>query len=494
MSNPLKKLASQTVVYGLGSVLPRVITFLFSFILTYLFKKPSELSANTEYYAYISFVNILFTYGMETAFFHFSNKIENKKLVYSTALMSIVGSSIGLSLLFILFSGSIAEFIKDPDHSNFVIWCVLIVATDAMMAIPFARMRLNNQARRFGALKLLNVTIFILVSVFYFYICKPAFYNEPASYFASFYDPEIGVGYTFLAGLIANIVCLLFLAKEFLGIEYIFDKGLWKQMLSYAWPLLILGFAGMINETFDRFILKYLLPEDIAKTELGIYGACYRIAMLMTIFTTAFKYAAEPFFFSQAKQVDSKKLNALVMKYYVLFCLFIFLGTMMNLPWLQKAVSEEYRVGLAVVPILLLANLCVGVYWNLSIWFKLTGQTRFGAVITIIGAVITLVINFLGIPKFGFMACAWATLASYCIMMVTSYVLGQKYYPVKYNLRSIFVFTFLALGLYGISLLYDDMQNVILKLILNNMLFGLFAFIFYKLEFDNLKKLKHLES
>ncbi|MDF2452379.1 MAG: polysaccharide biosynthesis protein, partial [Bacteroidota bacterium] len=225
-----------------------------------------------------------------------------------------------------------------------------------------------------------------------------------------------------------------------------------------------------------------------------IYGACYRIAMLMTIFTTAFKYAAEPFFFSQAKQVDSKKLNALVMKYYVLFCLFIFLGTMMNLPWLQKAVSEEYRVGLAVVPILLLANLCVGVYWNLSIWFKLTGQTRFGAVITIIGAVITLVINFLGIPKFGFMACAWATLASYCIMMVTSYVLGQKYYPVKYNLRSIFVFTFLALGLYGISLLYDDMQNVILKLILNNMLFGLFAFIFYKLEFDNLKKLKHLES
>ena len=494
MSNPLKKLASQTAVYGLGSVLPRVITFLYSFILTYIFKQPSELAANTEFYAYISFINILFTYGMETAFFHFSNKIEEKERVYSTALISIFGSSIGLSLLFILFSGSIADFIKEPEHVNYIIWCVLIVATDAMMAIPFARLRLNNQAKKFGALKLLNVFVFILICIFYFNICKPAYVNEPDSTLAKFYNPEVGVGYMFLAGLIANLVSLLFLAKEFIAVQYVFDKELWKQMLSYAWPLLILGFAGMINETFDRFILKYLLPEGIAENELGIYGACYRIAMFMTIFTTAFKYAAEPFFFSHAKHEDSKKLNAMVMKYYVLFCLFLFLGTMMNLPWLKYAVSEKFRDGLGVVPILLLANLCVGVYWNLSIWFKLTGQTKFGAMITVVGAVITLVINFVGIPKFGYMACAWATLASYGIMMVTSYVMGQKYYPVKYNLRSIFVFTFLALGFYFISTLYSDMESTTIKLILNNILLALFAFIFYKLEFDNLKKLKHFES
>ena len=494
MSNPLKKLASQTVVYGLGSVLPRVITFLYSFILTYIFEQPAELSANTEFYAYISFINILFTYGMETAFFHFSNKIEDKQRVYSTALMSIFGSSLGLSLLFILFSGSIADFIKEPEHVDYIIWCILIVATDAMMAIPFAQLRLNNQAKKFGALKLLNVTVFILICIFYFNICKPAYLNEPDSTFAKFYNPEVGVGYTFLAGLMANLVSLLFLAKEFIGVQYVFDKDLWKQMLNYAWPLLILGFAGMINETFDRFILKYLLPEDVAKDELGIYGACYRIAMLMTIFTTAFKYAAEPFFFNHAQHQDSKKLNAMVMKYYVLFCLFLFLGTMMNLPWLQYVVSEKFRTGLGVVPILLLANLCVGVYWNLSIWFKLTGQTKFGAIITIMGAVITLVINFVGIPKFGYMACAWATLASYSIMMVTSYILGQKYYPVKYNLRSISVFTFLALGFYFISTLYSGMEGMIVKLILNNILLALFAFIFYKLEFDNLKKLKHLES
>lgn len=494
MSNPLKSLASQTAVYGLGSVLPRVITFLYSFILTYIFKQPSELSANTEFYAYISFINILFTYGMETAFFNFSNKIDDKERVYSTALISIFGSSIVLSLLFIGFSGSIAEFIKEPDHVNFIIWCVLIVATDAMMAIPFARLRLNNQAKKFGALKLLNVTVFILICIFYFNICKPAYYNEPASFFAGFYHEEVGVGYMFLAGLLANLVSLLFLAKEFIHVKYVFDKELWKQMLYYAWPLLILGFAGMINETFDRFILKYLLPENIAKSELGIYGACYRIAMLMTIFTTAFKYAAEPFFFNHAKHADSKKLNAVVMKYYVIFCLFLFLGTMMNLPWLQYVVSEKFRTGLGVVPILLLANLCVGVYWNLSIWFKLTGQTKFGAAITIFGAIITLVINFYGIPKYGFMACAWATLASYGTMMIASYILGQKYYPVKYNLRSIFVFAFLALGFYFISLLYSEMENTILKLVLNNILFTLFAFIFYKLEFENLKKLKHFES
>jgi len=494
VSNPLKKLASQTAVYGLGSVLPRVITFLYSFVLTYIFKQPSELSANTEFYAYISFINILFTYGMETAFFHFSNKIEEKERVYSTALMSIFGSTVGLSLLFILFSGSIADFIKEPEHVNYIIWCVLIVATDAMMAIPFARLRLNNQAKKFGALKLLNVFVFILICIFYFNICKPAYVNEPDSALAKFYNPEVGVGYMFLAGLLANLVSLLFLSKEFIAVQYVFDKDLWKQMLNYAWPLLILGFAGMINETFDRFILKYLLPEGIAENELGIYGACYRIAMFMTIFTTAFKYAAEPFFFNHAKHEDAKKLNALVMKYYVLFCLFLFLGTMMNLPWLKYVVSEKFRDGLGVVPILLLANLCVGVYWNLSIWFKLTGQTKFGAMITVTGAVITLVINFVGIPKFGYMACAWATLASYGIMMITSYILGQKYYPVKYNLRSISVFTFLALGFYFISTLYSGLDNEIIKLILNNILLSLYAFIFYKLEFDNLKKLKHLES
>lgn len=493
MSNPLKKLASQTVVYGLGSILPRVITFLYSFILTYVFKEPAELSVNTEFYAYMSFLNILFTYGMETAFFNFSRKSENKDVVFSTAFISILSSSIVLSLILATFSGSIADFIKEPEHVNFIIWCILIVATDAIMAIPFAKLRQTNRANKFAGLKILNVLIFILVCIFYLNICKPAYYSNPESALAKWYNPEVGVGYVFIASLVANLITMLFLAKEITSVPLIFDKKIWKDMLQYAWPLLILGFAGMINETFDRFILKYLLPEDIARFELGVYGQCYRIAMLMTIFTTAFKYAAEPFFFNNASDKNSNKLIAITMKYYVIFCLFIFVGIMMNLPWLQHIISERYREGIAVVPILLLANLCVGVYWNLSIWFKLTGQTKFGAGITIAGAIITLVINFVFVPSHGYIACAWATFASYCFMMIVSYLLGQKYYPIKYNLKSIFVFASLGLLLYFISTLYQDLENVIIRLIINNALFAFYLLVFYKLEFQNLKKLKELK-
>lgn len=494
MSNPLKKLAGQTVIYGLGNVLPRFINFIFSFVLTYIFKEPAALSPNAVFFGYISFLNIFFTYGMETAFFNFVNKTEDKNRVYSTALISILASTIGFSLILILFSNSIAELIKEPGHGNFVTWCVLIVATDAVMAIPFARLRLSNNAKRFAGISFIKVVLTVLLNIFYFIICKRAFEQGEDSVFSSLYNPEIGIGYAFLAQLFANLFCIALLSKEFKGIPYVFDKELWKKMFAYSWPLLILGLAGMINETFDRIILKYLLPEDRADNEIGVYSNCYKIAMLMAIFTQAFKYAAEPFFFSGIKDKNSQKLNALVMKYYILFCLFIFLGTMMNLPWLQKAISEKYRVGLAVVPILLLANLCVGVYWNLSIWFKLTGQTRFGAGITIIGAIITLCINFVFIPRFGYMACAWATLLSYFTMMAISYLAGQKYYPINYNLRSISVFTFLALGLYFISTAYSGMSNNGLKLILNNGLLLVFTFIFYKLEFDNLKKLKQLES
>jgi O-antigen/teichoic acid export membrane protein len=248
----------------------------------------------------------------------------------------------------------------------------------------------------------------------------------------------------------------------------------------------------MVNETFDRLVLIYVLPEGEGSYQTGVYSNCYKIAMLMSIFIQAFKFAAEPFFFNNTSEKNSKKLNAVVMKYFIIFCLFLFLGTMMNLPWIQFAISIKYRIGLEVVPILLLANLCLGVYFNLSIWYKLTGQTKFGAIITIIGAIITLSINFLFIPTFGYIACAWATFASYGLMMILSYFLGQKYYPIKYNLRSVFVFTFLAIGLYFISLTYAHLESIAIKVILNNLLFLFFAMAFYKLEFKNLKNIKHL--
>ena len=491
MSNPLKKLAGQTVIYGLGSILPRIINYLFSLALTFIFTTPSELASNIEFYSYISFVNIIFTYGMETAFFNFSSKTEEKDKVYSTGLISVFTSTIVFTLILCLFSQNLAELTDYPANQNYVIWCALIVATDTLMALPFARLRLNNNAKRFTILRILNVTVYLLVSIFYLVFCKNAYENGENSFLAVCYDPQVGVGYAFLAQLIANIFSLLLMAKEFTGFAYVFDKELWKKLFKYAWPLLFLGLAGMVNETFDRIILKYLLPEDIAKTELGIYGACYKIAILMTIFITAFRYAAEPFFFSQAADKNSKKVYALVMKYFVIFCSFLFLGTMMNIDLIQSVIYKDYRSGLKVAPILLIANLFLGVYFNLSIWYKLTGQTKYGAIVTLVGAVITLVINFYFIGKYSYMACAWATLAAYGSMMVISYFLGQKHFPVKYNLRSMLFFFFVALGFYFISLTYNSLSNIVIKLILNNLLVLLFAWLFYKLEFANLKNVKN---
>lgn len=496
--NPLKKLAGQTAIYGLSTILPRFLNYLLTPLLTYIFERPVDFGVNTEIYAYISFINIIFTYGMETAFFNFTSKTEDKNSVYSTALISILASTASLSLILLLFSGQLANLTNYGDHRNFIIWSIMIVATDAIMAIPFARLRLNNNAKKFAIIKMANVFLNVFLNVFYFVICKNAYEANLStgeeSFFSNFYNPQIGIGYSFLANLIANLVCLLFLAKEFTGFEYKFDKDLWKKMLLYALPLLIVGLAGMINETFDRIILKYLLPENIGLHEIGVYGACYKISILMTIFIQAFRYAAEPFFFNNENNTDSKKMNALVMKYFVIGCALIFLGTMMNLSWIQSFVSKPYRIGIHVVPILLMANLFLGIYYNLSIWYKLTGQTKFGALITIVGAAITLFINFIFIPKYSYTASAWATFFSYGIMMIISYFLGKKFYPVKYNLKSIFFFLSIALLFYFISLSYKGSVSSTIELIINNIFVLLYCFIFYKFELPNLKKAKYNDN
>jgi len=490
VSNPIKKLAGQTLIYGLGTILPRFLNYLLTPLLTYIFSKPVDYGVNSEFYSYIAFFNVIFTYGMETAFFNFSNKREDKQSVFQTALTSIFISTIGFSIILLLFSQSIANWMDYENKVQYVFWVVLILATDALMAIPFAQLRLQNKSLKFALIKGANVLVNIGLHIFFFVFCKQAYEENPTSSLASFYNPEIGIGYSFFANLLANVVSLLCLAKEFFGFKFQFDKSLWKEMIHYAWPLLILGLAGMINETFDRIILKHLLPEGEGQWAQGVYGACYKIAILMTVFIQAFRYAAEPFFFNNAQNKDSKKVNAFVMKVFMIFCSFIFLFTMMNLPIIKYMVSEEYRVGLDVVPILLLANLFLGAYYNLSIWYKLTGQTKYGASITIVGAVITLIINFTFIPQYSFMASAWATLAAYLVMTILSYLLGKKHYPINYNLRAIGLFFIMALGFYFVSLTWTDIDNKWLKLLLNNVLVLLYLFLFYKLEFSNLKNIK----
>lgn len=492
MASGIKKLAGQTVIYGLGTIVPRFLNYLLTPLLTYGFTA-AEYGINSELYAYISFLNVIFTYGMETTFFNFSSKLENKEEVYNTALISLILSSVFFSLLFLIFAGSIADGLSTPNSiylPQFIIWSVLIVASDAITAIPFAKLRLENKALKFSVLKLSNVVINFGLTIFFLKICKSSYDNGETNFMASLYNPEIGIGYAFLANLLANCFTLILLSKQFAGLKFSLNIELLKKMLLYAWPLIILGLAGMINETLDRIILKKLIiDKSEAQIAQGVYGACYKIAILMTIFIQAFRFAAEPFFFNKAKEKDSTKSYALVMKYFVIFCLFLFLATTLNLDWIKLFIGPNFRSGLNVVPILLMANLCLGVVYNLAIWYKLNGQTKYGAIIAIVGAIITIVVNVIFVPHYSYVASAWATLAAYSGMMVLSYILGQKYFPIKYNIKAITVYTLIALGFYFISLTYNGMENVILKVILNNLFVAFFVFILYKLEFSNITKL-----
>ncbi|HLG04183.1 MAG TPA: oligosaccharide flippase family protein [Bacteroidia bacterium] len=471
----LRQLAGQTAIYGTSTIFGRLLNYALVPFYTYIFGNPADFGLNTEFYAYISFLNILFAYGMETALFNFSSSEQNKELVYSTSLRSLLVSSILLSLPVVFFAGQIAETLRYPGHADFVRWAILIVATDALTAIPFARLREQNKARRFATIKLLNIIINLAINFFFIGWCKWEYENNTGSALAELYDPSIGIGYAFIANLAANVFTLMLLSPELTKIRYGFDAALWKRMMRYSLPLLVVGFAGMTNETLDRILIKYLLPPGIGEEQLGIYGACYKISILMTIFIQAFRYAAEPFFFSRREEEGAPALYGKIMKYFVVFCLLIFIGTSLNLSWIQLLVGEEYRSGIAVVPILLLANLFLGMYFNLSIWYKLTGRTRFGMWLTLVGAAITLVLNFRWIPSAhpvfgGYMGSAWATLICYGTMMILSYIIGQRYYRVKYDVPRILGYIALAVLLFLAGKFIAVTGKYWLDLLLNNLL------------------------
>lgn len=488
--SPLKKLASQTAIYGLPTIVGRLLNYLLTPLFTYNFST-EEFGVVTSAYAYVSFLLVFLTYGMETALFKFSQSEDDKQKVYTTALISVFTTSVLFIILASAFSNSISESIKFTGHPEYVIWFAIIIATDALTSIPFAKLREQGKAKRFAIVKVINIATYIGLNVFFILFCKPVYEAEESAYkgfVEAVYNPEIGVGYIFISNLIATLVTLLLLSPEIFRMRYVFDSPLWKRMMIYALPLLIAGMAGMINETLDRVLLTYLLPENEAMSQTGIYGACYKVSIIMTIFIQTFRFAAEPFFFSQSKDKDSKKTNAVIMKYFVIICAIIFLGTTMNMSWIQYFVGEDFREGMGVVPILLLANLFLGVFINQSIWYKLTGQTGYGALLTIFGAIITITLNFYWIPRIGYMGSAWATLICYASMMVASYFIGNKHYPVDYDLKRIFAYLGLSLTLYFIALLVQTESSAI-NLIINNILLIGYVLFVWKMEKDNFRKL-----
>lgn len=463
--DPIKRLAGQTAIYGLSSIIGRLINFLLVPLYTNLLFQTSEYGVIAEMYAYVAFLLIILTYGMETAYFRFSSQSPaQRQQVYSTTLFSVLTSSGLFIMLAIGFSQPVATLLRHPDFPEYVRWLGIIIGLDALNAIPFARLRADNKAFAFAAIKLTGIAANIAFILLFLVFSPWLLTNHPESLLAPtirlIYDPGIGVGYVFIANLIATAITTLLLLPVILKAGAGFSAGLWKNMLRYAWPLILVGLAGVINETLDKLLLKYMLPADIAMSHVGIYSACYKISVFMTIFIQAFRFAAEPFFFSQASHEQARPMYARVMTYFVVACLFIFLGITLFMDIVQYFVGKEYRVGLGVVPVLLLANLFLGVYFNLSIWYKLTGQTLYGAWIAIAGAVITIALNIWWIPLFGYHGSAWATLVCYASMMVLSWMIGRKHYPVPYQTGKLLLMIASAVLIYLGSTLLPDLPSL----------------------------------
>lgn len=455
--HPIKRLAGQTVIYGLSSIVGRLLNYLLVPLYTHLIFETQEYGVVTLMYSYVAFLLVILTFGMETAFFRFYENNPDKRLsVFSTTLFSILTTSTLFILLTNVFKQPIATSLGFGNHPEYIAWMGIIVGLDAIAAIPFARLRAENRPLKFALIKFLNIGVNIGLNLFFLLFCPWVMEQGPETlkpFIAGFYDPAMGVGYVFISNLVATVVTLLLLIPVMLRSHLTFSGPLLRSMLIYALPLMVAGLAGVVNESLDKILLKYILPEDIAMSQVGIYGACYKISIMMTIFIQAFRFAAEPFFFSQAAKKDATELYAQVMKYFVIACLFIFLGIMLFIDIVQHFIGEAYREGLAVVPILLLANMFLGIYFNLSIWYKLTGQTRYGAWIAIIGAIVTILLNIWWIPIWGYYGSAWATLACYLLMTLLSYFWGQKFFHVPYELKRISLFILAALAVYSVSLL-----------------------------------------
>ncbi len=483
----IKQLAGQTMWYGLSSIAARFINYLLTPYLTFKLTE-AQYGEQSIIYAFIPFMNIIFTYGMETSFFRFSSN-NDKGTIYSTTSISLIISTVCFSLMLMMLQGPLSALLM-INNPEYLMLSAAIIGVDALSTIPFAKLRLDGKPRKFAFVKLLGIFINIFFVYFFISICPEWIKENPEHWVSSFYNPEWVIGYLLLANLFQSVITLLLLSKEFLGFRFQFNKKLWKEMMVYGAPLIIAGFAGMINETFDRIMLKWWAPvatREAANVEVGIYSACYKLSILITLGVQAFRMGAEPFFFKQSTQDNAQRTYARVMKFFVITVCIMFLSVVLYLDiWKHFIRNEKLWVGLKVVPILLLANMFLGIYYNLSIWYKLGNKTIAGAYITVIGAAITLLINYIFIPHFSYMACAWATFACYGSMMVVSFIWGQKNYYIPYAWKKLVAFivivvllSFLHKGI--VSLAQNFISSTIINYIINYGVatFLLFAFLWF---------------
>lgn len=473
----IKKLVGQTAIYGLPTIVGRLLNYFLVPLYTSRFAK-EDYGVLSELYAMVTFFIILLPLGMETAFFKFLNEKEDKDEVFRNSFLTVFGFSSIFFLVVLIGSQSIANWIGYPNHSEFVILIAGIVSIDAITALPMAKLRADSKAKQFSIIHFSAIIVNIGLNLIIIYF----FFDSD--------HPMQAILLILFANLLSSSVKIIGTYREFLAIKWKFNVALAKQMLRYSLPLVVAGFAGMVNETLDRVMMKPLLmsagnTKQYSLGQVGIYSAVYKLAMIVTIFLQAYRYAAEPFFFSHAKKENPNVMYVKIMNYFIAAVCVVFMGVSMNIDIFKHFIrSEEYWVGLGVVPILLIANVFLGIYMNQSIWYKLSGQTRFGAYIAIGGATITVLINLIFIPIYGYWASAWATLIVYALQMIASYLLGQKYYPINYNLRKFGLYFSVALFFFLITYFVDidPKEMTIRKFFFHNSLILVFIAMVWRLE------------
>ncbi len=476
----INKLAGQTLVYGLGTIVPRFLNYaVLTPFYTWVFNK-AEYGIITELYAYMVLMLIVLTYGMETAFFRFAQKSGDSRKVFSTALISILISSVIFLFFFNLFIDEVATVLRYEEQKLYLRLFGIILATDAITAIPFAKLRRENKALKFSIIKIINVVITISL-VFLFLAVEPSLRENGRSLLGSLYNPDFGVGYVFLANAIGSISMLILLLKEIVGVHLSFDRVLWNKMIKYSIPLLISGLGGSINDALDKMILRRIVDSDNPLEVVGEYGASYKIAVLMALFIQMYRYAMEPYFFSKADKKEAREVYAYVMKYFVIYALILFLLINLYISGFKYIIAGSHlRGGLAIVPIVSMGYLLFGIFVNLSIWYKVKDVTKYGAYLTIAGAVVTILINIILVPVYGYMASAWAHIACYSVMIAGSYYLSRKYYQINYPIMTIFTYIFTAVAIV-IIISYIDYNNILLELGINTLIIsGFIAYSEYR--------------
>ena len=430
-------LLGQTAIYGLSSIIGRFLNYLLVPLYTYKITAASGgYGVVTNLYGYSALLLVILTFGMETTFFRFANK-ENAHpdKVFSTSGLTVGMVALAFVLLVTLFLHPIASALNYAAHPEYVEIMAIIVALDAFQSILFARLRYENKALKFAALKLLFIVLNIGLNLFIFLAAPNLKASQPA--LMRWYNPDYQVGYIFVINLICTSLVTFGFIPELKKLRHGIDKNVLKQMLAYTWPLLLLGLAGILNQVADKICYRFIVPGQEGEVQLGIYGACVKIAMLMAMITQAFRYAYEPFVFGGNKDKGNAEMQAKVMKYFIIFTLFAFLAVVAYLPLLKHIIKSDYWQGLRTVPIVMMAEIFMGIYFNLSFWYKLIDQTWWGAVFSGIGCAILLAVNFIFVPRYGYMACAWGGFAGYAVCMLLSYFVGQKKAPVPYPMRSI---------------------------------------------------------